>query len=350
MAEITPKLIEQTLKKCNEHMKARGLSKKTRDSYESMIRRFLNWEAANWKRIEALSSEGRMEAFLSDLANDKKRPISFATQKSYFMAVLYFYREYMGKQIGAINAVRAQNHQRIFNLLTREQLILLFEALPVSPSNYRLLARLMFGTGMRLDEAISLRAKDIRFDEKLIAVQEGKGDKSRLVDMPLTLVEDLKAQLVYARSQFDMDRSLNRLGVYLPAGLSVKYPAYATTWEWYWAFPHWQEGQDPDEGVKRRYHVYDFDVQNAFRETRRKLQLPEYATAHMMRHCYATFYLRNLLAKIKRSGVDLPNLYDFCRDALRKKLGHVSSQTTDTYIHLVMDRDDISDASPLDLL
>jgi integrase len=266
------------------------------------------------------------------------------------MAVLYFYREFMGKEIGKINAVRAPNHQRIFNILTKEQLLRLFESLPASPSDYRLLARLMFGTGMRLDEAISLRVKDIRFDEKLIAVQEGKGDKSRLVDMPLTLIEDLKGQLAYARSQFDMDRSLNRPGVYLPGGLAVKYPAYATTWEWYWAFPHWKEGQDPDEGIKRRYHIYDFGVQNAFRNTRRKLQLPEYATAHMMRHCYATFYLRNLLTKIKQSGVELPNLYDFCRDALRKKLGHVSSQTTDTYIHLAMDRDDISDASPLDLL
>lgn len=175
MAKITPKLIEQTLKKCNEHMKARGLSKKTRDSYESMIRRFLNWEEANWRRIETSSSEGRMEAFLSDLANDKKHPISFATQKSYFMAVLYFYREYMGKEIGRINAVRAPSQPRIFNLLTREQLLRLFEALPASPSNYRLLTRLMFGTGMRLDEAISLRVKDIRFDERLIAVQEGKG-------------------------------------------------------------------------------------------------------------------------------------------------------------------------------
>ena len=264
MTQITPKLIEQTIKKCNEHMKARGLSKKTRDSYESMIRRFLFWEKENWRRIEALSPEGRLEAFLSDLANDKQRPISFSTQKSYFTAVLYFYREYLGKEIGKIDAVKAPSRQRIFNLLTREQLISLFNALPTSPSNYQLLARLMFGTGMRLDEAISLRVKDIRFDEGLIAVQEGKGDKSRLVDMPRTLVSDLKAQLVYARSQFDMDRSLNRLGVHMPAGLSVKYPAFATSREWYWAFPHWQEGQDPDEGVRRRFHVYDFDVQNAF--------------------------------------------------------------------------------------
>ena len=208
----------------------------------------------------------------------------------------------------------------------------------------------MFGTGLRLDEAISLRVKDIRFDEGLIAVQEGKGDKSRLVDMPRTLVSDLKAQLVYARSQFDMDRSLNRLGVHMPAGLSVKYPAFATSREWYWAFPHWQEGQVPDEGVRRRFHVYDFDVQHAFRVTRRKLQLPEYATAHMLRHCYATFYLRNLLTKIKQRGLDIPNIFDFCRDALRRKLGHVSPQTTDTYIHLAMERADISDASPLDLL
>ena len=178
MTQITPQLIEQAIEKCNEHMKARGLSKKTRDSYESMIRRFLLWERENWKRIEALSSEGRLEAFLSDLANDKQRPISFSTQKSYFMAVLYFYREYLGKEIGKIDAVRAPSRQRIFNLLTREQLISLFNALPTSPSNYQLLARLMFGTGMRLDEALSLRVKDIRFDEGLIAVQEGKGDKS----------------------------------------------------------------------------------------------------------------------------------------------------------------------------
>lgn len=350
MTQITPQIIEQTIEKCNTHMKARGLSKKTRDSYTSMIRRFLFWQQANWQRIETLSPEKRMEMFLSDLANDKKRPIAFTTQKSYFMAVLYFYREYMGKKIGEINAVKAPARQRIFNLLTREQLITLFDALPVSPSNYQLLARLMFGTGMRLDEALSLRVKDIRFDESLIAAQEGKGDKSRLVDMPRTLVDDLKAQLVYARSQFDMDRSLNRLGIYLPAGLSVKYPAFATAWEWYWVFPHWQEGLDPDEGVKRRYHVYDFDVQNAFRLTRRKLHLPEYASAHMLRHCYATFYLRNLLVKIKQGGINIPDLYNFCRDALRKKLGHVSSQTTDIYIHLAMERDDISDASPLDLL
>jgi len=78
MAQITPKLIEQTLKKCGEHMKARGLGKKTRDSYQMMIRRFLNWEAANWTRIEALSSDARMEAFLSDLANDKNAPFHSA--------------------------------------------------------------------------------------------------------------------------------------------------------------------------------------------------------------------------------------------------------------------------------
>jgi len=80
------------------------------------------------------------------------------------------------------------------------------------------------------------------------------------------------------------------------------------------------------------------------------LQLPEYATAHMLRHCYATFYLRNSLTKIKQGGLDVPNIFDFCRDTLRRKLGHVSPQTTDTSIHLAMERADISDASPLDLL
>ena len=82
MAQITSKLIEQTIKKCHEHMKARGLSKKTRDSYESMIRRFLFWEKENWKRIEALSSEGRMEVFLSDLANGARYVLSHSSESS----------------------------------------------------------------------------------------------------------------------------------------------------------------------------------------------------------------------------------------------------------------------------
>jgi integrase len=348
--KITVPLIDSTIEKCSAHMRTRGLSKKTRDAYLASIRRFMLWEMHNWNTIEKLDSTQRMGAFLSSLANDKKRPISFSTQNSYFMAILYFYREFKGETIGKINAARAPIQQRIFNVPTREQLIALFDAMPELPLNFKLLAQLMFGTGMRLDEVISLRVKDVLFNEKLIAVQEGKGDKSRLVDMPAVLVDPLHDQLIYARSQYDADRALKRPGIHLPNSLALKYPAYATAWEWYWVFPHFQEGWDPDEQIKRRYHVYDFDVQRTFRDTRRKLNLPEYTTAHSMRHAYATFYLSNLLSKIKASKVEIPNLYDFCRDSLRKKLGHVSQKTTDLYIHLATERDDISDASPLDLL
>jgi integrase len=348
--QITNQLIEKTITKCDEHMRSAGLSKQTRDSYRSNIRRFLNWQKDNWLTIKDLDHEKRMEGFISALANDKKRPIAFTTQNQYFNSILYFYREFQGKPINKINAARAPRTQRVFSLLSPDQLRMLFDALPTLPLNIQLLARLMYGTGMRLDEVLSLRTKDILFNERLIAVQEGKGDKARLVDMPTSLVGDLQSQLLYARACYDTDRALKRAGVHLPNGLSQKYPAYATTFEWYWAFPHTQEGRDPDSGIKRRYHIYDFDVQKVFRETRRALKLPEHTTAHTLRHCYATHYLKHMLAEVKKTGVEIPDLYGFCRNALRKKLGHVSDKTTDIYIHLASERNSVSDASPIDLL
>ena len=346
---ITFETIEKTLVALRGHMKVRGLSLKTRKAYEAMVRRFLIWQKDHWDKVQPMKPEERMNTFLSYLANNKKRPILFGTQKSYAMAVLYFYREFQGKTIKTINATRAKNSQRVFSLLTQEQLAALFEALPdACRENYRLLAYLMFGTGMRLDEVIKLRIKDIRFEEGLIAVQEGKGDKAGLVDMPKSLVSELRNQIAYARTQYDMDRTLEREGVFLPGGLATKYPAYPKAWEWYWVFPHWNETRDED-GLKRRHHINDFYVQTAFRDTRRRIGLPEYATAHMMRHCYATFYLKNLLKKVRESGLDMPDLYGYCREALKKKLRHVSPQTTEIYIHLAMERNEISDVSPLDV-
>lgn len=332
------------------HMRMRGLSHKTVKAYASGVQRYLKWQRENWERMKRLAPSQRRDLFLSELANNKSRPISFSTQKSYSMAILYFYREFQGKELGKIQATRAGWSQRIFSLLTADQIRALLEALPdACRENYRLMAKLMFGSGMRLDEVLRLRVKDIRFDEGLIAVQEGKGDKAGFVDLPKSLVEELKHQLDYNRSVFEMDRKTGKNGVHLPNGLGVKYPAYAVSWEWFWVFPHWTETKD-DDGVKHRHHINDYYVQGAFRETRRNAQLPEHATAHMLRHCYATFYLRNLLKKIKAIGLDVPDLYGFCRDALRKKLRHVSPQTTDIYVHLAMERSEISDVSPLDVM
>lgn len=342
--------LEKTLGEMVKHMRTRGLSHKTVKAYHSATQRFLLWQRGHWESVKGMTPSQRRDAFLSALANNRSRPISFPTQKAYGMALLYFYREFQGKELAKVKAARAKPSQRIFNLLTLKQLAALFEALPdACRENYRLMAMLMFGTGMRLDEVICLRVKDIRFDEGLIAVQEGKGDKAGFVDLPKSLVDELKKQLDYNQHLFEMDRKTGKNGVYLPNSLGAKYPAYGTSWEWFWVFPHWTETRD-EAGVKRRHHINDYYVGGAFREARRRLKLPEYATAHMMRHCYASFYLRNLLKKVKESGLDMPDLYGFCRDALRKKLRHVSPQTTEIYIHLAMERNDITDASPLDIL
>ena len=331
-------------------MATRGLSRETRDSYISGIRRFLNWQKSNWDKVSSLDHEKRMEAFITSLATDKKRPITFGTQNGYFNAVLYFYREFQGKAVANIKAARASRSQRIFSLLTVEQIRSLFANLPPYPSNIQLIAKLLYGTGMRIDECLSLRVKDVLFDEGLIAVQEGKGDKSRFVDLPKSIIAELKTQLAYARTQYDMDRALKRNGVALPGGLATKYPSYSTTWEWYWLFPHFREGWDKEAEIKRRFHVYVFDAQEAFRVARRKLKLPETTTPHTLRHCYSTCYLKHLLAETKKSGLEIPDMFGFCRDALKEKLGHVSPQTVNTYIHLATKRGKMMDCSPLDLM
>lgn len=331
-------------------MALRGLSRRTRDSYIASIRRYLVWQKSNWDTVKDENHERRMERFLTEIVTDKSRPISFSTQHQYFNAILYFYREYQSKPISKIRAPKAPRHQKIFTLPSTGQIKSLFVGLPTQPSNMSFIAKLIYGTGMRIDEALSLRVKDILFEEKLIAVQEGKGDKPRLVDMPTSLIPEIKDQIQYAKSQYDEDRALKRNGVYLPNSLEIKYPAYATSWEWYWVIPHYQEGWDPESNIKRRYHVYDFDVQKAFRETRRKLKLPETFTPHVLRHAYATHYLKHLLSETKKAGVEIPDIFAFCRDVLKKKLGHVSPQTTNTYIHLATERSNLIDKSPLDIL
>lgn len=331
-------------------MITRGLSRRTKDSYVASLKRYLVWQRQNWETVKGLDHEKKMEAFLTAIATDLKRQIASSTQNQYFNAILYFYREYQGKTISKIRAAKAPRHQRIFSLPTVNQIQGLFNSLPSQPSNMKFIAKLIYGTGMRIDEALSIRVKDILFDEGLIAVQEGKGDKPRLVDMPISLIGEIKDQLKYTRSQYDEDRALKRNGVYLPNSLNIKYPAYSTSWEWYWLLPHYQEGWDPENEIKRRFHVYDFDVQKAFRETRRRIGLPETFTPHILRHAYATHYLKHLLSEMKRTGIEIQDLYGFCRDALKKKLGHVSPQTTETYIHLATEINKITDKSPLDIL
>lgn len=347
----TSEQVRITLEKMRRHMKATGSPYRTIKAYTTMTKRFLFWQMQVWDEISGMPPEKKMGMFISSLANNKSRPISFTTQKAYWSAVLYFYREFKKVKIGKVDAVKAKSQQRIFTLLSIEQAKQLWEALPCSlEENHRLIAKLMFGTGMRIEsEVLHLRVKDIMFSEGLIAVQEGKGDKAGFVDLPKTIVPELEAQIAYARKQFELDRSLNRNGVYLPAGLASKYPTYATSWEWYWVFPARHETRDED-GVKRRHHLMVWDVQRAFRDARRVLKLPEYASPHMMRHLYATLYLKNVLKKVRESGLEIPDLFRFCKDLLRKKLRHVSDKTTDIYIHLAMEKNSIADVSPLDLL
>jgi len=172
--------IQKNIKAMREHMRATGRPHKTIKAYTSMCQRYLYWQIDHWTEIKDATPEKRMGSFISSLANDKKNPISFNTQKSYWSAVLYFYRDFKGVKIGKVESVKAKNPNHIFSLLTIEQAKCLWDALPDTPQeNYKLIAMLMFGTGMRIEtELLRLRVKDVLFERKTIEIQEGKGGKS----------------------------------------------------------------------------------------------------------------------------------------------------------------------------
>lgn len=344
---ITDTIIQQTMEKYISFLRATGKSKSTIEVYSYHTKEYMVWQKKNETRVSKLECGKRMELYLTERANDKKRPISFQTQKLIFNALHNFYAEFKKIEIGKINSVRAPHRQRIFRVPTCEQVRILLNALP---DPYNLPGKMLYGSGMRIEECLALRVKDLIFENHKISVQEGKGDKPRLVDMPISLIEPLKKQLELNRHIYNADRTRGRPGVAMPGGMNTKNPSLSISWEWFWVFPHHQEGKDPETGIIRRHHLYQFNFQKVIRNVRIKNKLPVYMTAHSLRHAYATHYLQNLLKKMKNCGIDIPDIYSFLRDSLRKKLGHVSSDTTDLYIHFAMDNDDITCESPLDVL
>lgn len=316
-----------------------NMSLDTRKQYRHWVERFLNFVSTHARNG---SAQDKFNAWTRWHVNQKPQP-SLSNQKQAHFAIKYFYRKVLMESVDDVDVPTGKRSQKTFNVLTRPQIRALIDALP---EEYRLIARLLYGTGMRIDECLSLRVKDIDFEHKLIYVQEGKGDKARRVDLPEKLAAELLEQINYANSLYHYDRTNKKEGVYLPHMYGEKNPKAATAWEWYWLFPNPNEGTDPDTGIKRRHHVYDFAIQKAFKVVRTLLNLPIYTTPKILRHCYATHYLEGVL----RDLPPIPNIGRFARDLLREKMGHVSAETTDIYIHLAMPKNAVVDRSPYDEL
>lgn len=269
-----------------ERIRAKHYSKRTEKSYTHWVSRFVHF---HHKRHPREMGATEVEAFLTDLAVNGK--LSAATQTQALSALLFLYREVLGMDLPWMDGlVRAKPSKRIPAVLSVEEVHRLMACLD---GVYALMARLIYGTGMRLMECLRLRIKDVDFDRQEITIREGKGDKDRVTMLPQMLAVTLQAHLGKVRTLFDLDRKNGVPGVDMPDALARKYPKAGETWAWFWVFPASDLSDDPETGIHRRHHVYEQNLQRAIKTAVRKAGIAKPATMHTLRHSFATHLLES---------------------------------------------------------
>jgi len=268
-----------------------------------------------------------IQAFLSYLANE--RNVSVSTHHQALCALLFLYKNVLQIELPWLdNVQRPSKPARRPTVLTRQELELVFAKME---GVYLLIARLLYGTGMRLMECAQLRIKDVDFQRREITIRQGKGGKDRITMLPLSLLQPLREQVALAKEWYDDDRLNHRHGVMLPGALERKYPAAGTQWGWYWVFPSDHESTDPRSGVIRRHHLYEQSIQRAIKRAVLAAKLTKPASTHTLRHSFATHLLE--------AGYDIRTVQEL--------LGHADVSTTMIYAH-VLNKGGRGVASPID--
>jgi integron integrase len=310
--------------KMGEALRLRQRSLSTEKTYLIWLRSF----RAFVKEKEPSKLEGRdLQDFLSHIAVEKK--ISPSTQNQALNAVLFFYRHVLGKNIeNELSAVRARHRRHLPVVLTFREVQNIFDHLSGTP---RLMAMLTYGCGLRLQECLRLRIKDINLEQNILMVRSGKGDQDRRTVLPETLKDDLIHHMGEVRALFDRDRKENVSGVWLPGALEKKYPNAGKEWSWFWLFPSKSLSVDPRSLAVRRHHMHPGSLQTAFKVALGKAGIAKPASVHTLRHSFATHLLEN--------GYDIRTVQEL--------LGHKNLQTTMIYTH-VTTKNILGVRSPLD--
>jgi integron integrase len=268
-----------------------------------------------------------LQDFLSHLAVEKN--VSAATQNQALNALVFLYHNVLDKKIeNELNAVRASSRRRLPVVLTTKEIERNFEYLDGVPL---LMAMLIYGCGLRLQECLRLRIKDIDLYQNMVIVRSGKGDKDRRTVLPESLKEEIIRHISEVKLVYEKDRKENISGVWLPDALERKYPNAGKEWAWFWLFPAKALSVDPYTSFVRRHHIHPATLQKAFYDALRKSGVTKQASVHTLRHSFATHLLEN--------GYDIRTIQEL--------LGHANLQTTMIYTH-VASKNILGVRSPLD--
>jgi len=315
---------EQLEQKMREALRLRHRSLSTEKTYLLWLRSFKDF--VRGKGPDQL--EGRdLQDFLSQLAVERK--VSPSTQNQALNAIVFFYRHVLDKNVDQeLSAVRAKQRRHLPVVLSIKEIQNIFDQMS---GTSRLMAKLIYGGGLRLQECLQLRVKDLDLEQSLLMVRTGKGDKDRRTILPETLKDDLIKHLSEIRLLYDQDRKNDLPGVWLPGALEKKYPNAGKEWGWFWVFPAKSLSVDPRNNTVRRHHVHPAALQKAFKVALGKAGITKQASVHTLRHSFATHLLEN--------GYDIRTIQEL--------LGHRNLQTTMIYTH-VATKNILGVRSPLD--
>ena len=317
-----PKRLEQLVR---EACAVRHYSKRTAEAYWHWTKRFVLWSGKRHPRDMGAAEVGQ---FLSHLATDGK--VSASTQRQALAGVLFCYQKALGIDIGWVDdVVRAKQPVRLPCVLSVDETLAVLSRTSGAPG---LVLRLLYGSGLRLHEALCLRVKDVDLQQRQVIVRSGKGDKDRVTMLPAALVQPLADLLDERRRWHHTDLATGHASVDLPHALARKYPNAGSEWPWQYVFATPGYHTNPDTGELRRHHLFDWTIQRHMRDAVRAAGITQPATPHTLRHCFATHLLQ--------SGTDIRTIQEL--------LGHSDVETTMIYTHVIGQQAGRGATSPLD--
>ncbi len=305
---VAPRLPDQV----RERVRYLHYSRSTERAYVYWARQFIRFHGLRHPRE---FGQAEVEQFLSSLATE--RLVAVSTHRQALAALIFLYGKVLGTHLPWMQEIgRSRVQQRQPVVLTAMEVDAILARLD---GTHRLIAQVLYGTGMRINEALKLRVKDLDFDHQAILVRQAKGGKDRVVMLPASLALPLRAHASAVREVWATDAAEGRGGVEMPYALERKYPRAGHSWAWFWVFPQSTHSTDPITGVMRRHHAFDQTFQRAFKRALAGAGIVKPATPHTLRHSFATHLLQ--------AGYDIRMVQDL--------LGHADVSTTMIYTHVL---------------